>query len=54
MQHDNEYKEVYFYQYCKDCKHEHLPMAEEPCNECLDNPTNQYSHKPVKFEKKEK
>lgn len=46
------YKEVYFNQYCKNCKHEKLKDNEEPCNECLDNPVNLYSHKPVKFEEK--
>ena len=45
-------KEVYFNQYCKLCKHEKESDAEEPCNECLDNPINLYSHKPVKFEEK--
>lgn len=45
-------KEVYFNQYCKLCKHEKVSDTEEPCNECLDNPINLYSHKPVKFEEK--
>ena len=46
------YKEVYFDQYCKTCKHEGLKDNEEPCNECLDNPANLHSHKPVKYEEK--
>lgn len=50
---DSEHKEVYFDTYCKECKHALLGLHEEPCNECLDNPTNLYSHKPVKFEEKE-
>lgn len=54
MEHDNEYKEVYFYKYCKDCKYDKLLNTDDPCNECLDEPINQYSHKPVKFEAKEK
>lgn len=49
-----EYKEVYFHEYCKKCKHEDVKDTKDPCNECLDNPTNLYSHKPVKFEEKEK
>lgn len=48
------YKEVYFGQYCKQCKHETLDPNDEPCDECLENPMNIYSHKPVKFEEKEK
>lgn len=49
----NENKEVYFHMYCEKCKHEKVKDIDEPCNECLDNPTNLYSHKPVKFEEKE-
>lgn len=47
-------KEVYFHEYCKSCKHEALEGIEEPCNECLDNPVNLHSHKPVKYEEKER
>lgn len=49
---DDGYKEVYFDQYCKTCKYEKIPEAKEPCYECLTNPVNLYSHKPVKWEKK--
>lgn len=52
--HDNEYKEVYFHQYCKQCKHWEKLEIDEPCCECLEEPINQYSHKPVKFKEKEK
>lgn len=51
---DSEYKEVYFHEYCKKCKHEKAQDINDPCDECLENPTNLYSHVPVKFEKKEK
>ena len=55
MQSDDEvYKEVYFHEYCEKCKYKGLKDHEEPCNECLDNPVNLYSHKPVKFEEKER
>ncbi len=47
------YKEVYFYQYCKTCKNREIRNHEEPCDECLDNPINLNSHKPVKYEEKE-
>ena len=47
------YKEVYFHEYCKSCKHEKVKDKDEPCNECLSEPTNLDSHKPVKYEKKE-
>lgn len=49
---DNEYKEVYFSKYCKTCKHKELKNNEEPCNSCLDEPINLFSHKPVKWEEK--
>lgn len=44
-------KEVYFDQYCKTCRYEKTAEHEDPCDECLNNPTNVYSHKPVKYEK---
>ena len=46
------FKEVYFDEYCKKCKHCELEDLEDPCNECLTSPVNLYSHKPVKFEEK--
>lgn len=49
---DNDYKEVYFHEYCKKCKHEKVKETEIPCTECLEYPINLYSHKPVKFEEK--
>ena len=49
---DNEYREVLFDKYCKTCKHEKLDETEDPCNECLENPVNLYSQKPVKWEEK--
>ena len=51
---DERYKEVYFDQYCKDCAHKALKDTDEPCNECLDNPINLYSHKPVNWVDKNK
>lgn len=47
-------KEVYFDQYCKTCKHKEKKDNEEPCDECLDNPINLYSHKPVNYKEKDK
>ena len=44
------YKEVYFHQYCKKCKHFKVLDADEPCDECLSEPLNLYSHKPTKWE----
>ena len=50
---DNIYKEVYFNQYCKTCKYKNLKESEEPCDECLSNPINEYSHKPINYKEKE-
>jgi hypothetical protein len=46
------YKEVLFDKYCKTCEHDILPESEHPCNDCLDNPINTYSHKPVNWKEK--
>lgn len=45
-------KEVYFHEYCKQCKHFKEDDASESCNECLNNPSNINSHKPVNFDAK--
>ena len=49
---EESYKEVYFDQYCKKCKHGKLKEEEKPCCECLEHPINTYSHKPVMYEEK--
>lgn len=47
------YKEVYFHEYCKKCKHEKLEDTETPCDECLSESLNWNTHRPVKYEKKD-
>lgn len=49
---DDGIKEVYFDQYCKTCKHEKLKQTENPCYDCLNEPYNENSHKPVYWEEK--
>lgn len=49
---DKEYKEVFFHQYCKTCEHEKVAENKNPCEECLDNPTNLDSHKPINWKAK--
>ena len=46
------YKEVYFGEYCPKCKHKDIKEHESPCSECLYEPLNWNSHKPVKYEEK--
>lgn len=50
---EDSYKEVYFGQYCKSCKHFDKPESEDPCDDCLTVPVNTYSHKPVNYEEKQ-
>lgn len=47
------YKEVYYYEYCKSCKHRQVKNTDEPCDECLSEPLNLNTHRPVKYEKKD-
>lgn len=51
---DNEYEEVYFNEYCPKCKYEKVDdtKGKDPCHECLGNPVNANSHKPVNFKEK--
>lgn len=53
---DESYKEVYFSEYCKTCKHrdEDENDVNCPCYECLAEPVNSYSHKPIKYEESKK
>lgn len=43
-------KFVEFDKYCHRCKHKDVKETDDPCNECLTEPVNEYSHKPVRFE----
>lgn len=47
-------KIVDFGLYCPKCKHQDIAEAEHPCHDCLNNPTNVHSRKPVHFEEKPK
>lgn len=47
------WKEVYFNQYCPRCECFDCNDYEDLCNECLNNPMNLYSHKPVNWKEKE-
>lgn len=45
----NSEKMVYFNDWCDKCVYSKLDEFKDPCFECLSNPVNEYSHKPVKF-----
>lgn len=51
---NTETKEVNFYKYCPLCEHRDKADADDPCNECLENPSNVNSRKPVMFKEREK
>ena len=44
-----DYKEVYFHKYCKTCEYKDIDDVKDPCNECLGEPCNLHSHKPVYY-----
>jgi hypothetical protein len=46
---DDNYKEVRFDIHCKTCKYKDTKEKDSPCNECLDEPMNLYSDKPVRW-----
>jgi hypothetical protein len=48
------YKEVYFDQYCRKCEHRDKEGTDEPCEECLSEPLNWNTHRPIKYEEKKK
>ena len=47
------YKEVYYHEYCCKCLNFKKDEIIDLCNECLSEPINLYTHKPVKFEEKD-
>ena len=46
---DDEYRMVYFDKYCSTCEYSKNKETDSPCDECLDEPTNLYSEKPVYY-----
>ena len=48
-----EEKLVEFENYCKTCEHKDVEQHKDPCHECLSEPTNLHSKKPVNYKKKE-
>ena len=47
-------KIVQFDKYCEKCIHYDKDQSEFPCDDCLSNPTNINSNKPIYFKEKEK
>ena len=47
-------KEVHFDEWCPKCEYWGVDEYEDPCNECLNYPCNEYSHKPLNWKEKKK
>lgn len=46
--------EVDFQKWCPQCEHYKLAEKEDPCHDCLNEPTNDDSRKPVMFKAADK
>lgn len=42
-------KEVLYSDYCPKCVNRDTAEADDPCDDCLAQPVNEHSHKPVYF-----
>ena len=51
---EGDLKIVEYEKWCPTCKHLNEPEEEEPCYECLTEPANVDSHKPINWEKGDK
>ena len=51
---DEDFREVRFDLYCKDCKHGKVPETESACFDCLEESVNLHTYKPTGFKEKEK
>ena len=47
---ENYMREVDFEKHCKTCKFKDLDEVKDPCNECLGEPINLCTDKPIKWE----
>lgn len=50
----NSMNEVDYANYCPQCEHKNLGENESPCDECLAEPLNEFSVKPIHFVRKER
>ena len=49
---DDGYKEVRFDLYCSSCEHKDKSEKDDPCDDCLSEPVNLQSVRPVKYKEK--
>ena len=45
-------REVYYHLWCPKCEHWNLKGDDDPCDECLNQPYNIDSHKPINYKEK--
>ncbi len=50
----NQKKEVYYNYFCQSCRYQKKTEGEDPCNDCLNQPWNIDTHKPVNYKEIEK
>ena len=48
----NPEKIVDFHKYCESCEHFELKETDDPCFDCLNEPVNTYTHRPVYYKAK--
>lgn len=46
-------KIVDFHEWCDKCEYKDREEKEDPCFDCLADPTNEYSHRPTKYKEKD-
>lgn len=42
-----------YYKYCKTCAHKDVEATEDPCDECLRTPAQEFTHRPINYKSKE-
>lgn len=53
MEEPNNKKEVIFHEYCPKCEYWARGEHEDPCEDCIAQPWNENSHKPIGFKEVE-
>jgi hypothetical protein len=53
MEEPNNKKEVIFHEYCPKCQYWARGEHEDPCEDCIAQPWNENSHKPIGFKEVE-
>ena len=46
---DQSHEKIVNFAYCKFCEHKNEPESSEACSDCLENPVNIDSQRPIRF-----